>query len=102
MNYIELERTLLTNIKNIKSVKPYESNNIITPWVVGFVPIGNDIKYEVSYGAVFGGGWCIGLTPFYKGKLMEDRNNYSKCFFDDEINNIDNFIVDMKQQLSNV
>ena len=98
MNYRDLERILLVKINNIKAVRPYQCDNIITPNVVGFVPIGNGYKYEVAYGD-FMGEWIVGLTPFYNGRLMENRKDFSRPFLENEIDDINGFIEEMKEKL---
>ena len=97
MTYLELENKL----RNLKGIEPafYQSDNFITPWVVGFIKIGKRFEYEISYGTAFGGGWCIGVTLLYNKRLLKDRTKYSKCFFDDEIYKINDFITEMKKEI---
>lgn len=88
-NYIEIEREL-NAIPGIKSTHPYRSDNFMTPWVVGFIPLAKSYKAEISYGEALGGGYAIGFTLFIDGRLAPYtiRKNYDKCFMDDEIGEI--------------
>ena len=96
MTYLELENKL-RNLKGIE-LAFYQSDNFITPQVVGFIKIGKGLEYEISYGTAFGGGWCIGVTLSYNKRLSKDRTN-NKCFFDDEIYKINDFITEMKKEI---
>lgn len=100
MDYIELESLLYSQIKNIKPVKKvYESDNWVTPRVIGFVDIGNNYKYEIAYGKNFPDGYLIGVTLFYKKYPAKNRLCYSDCFLLSEINNINTFIVEMTKEI---
>lgn len=95
MNYLQLENILLKHVENIKGVEPYKSNNFITPWVVGFVELNKNYKYEISYGTAFRGGWCIGVTLLKNNKPINDLK-FNKCFLHTEILDINDFINKIK------
>ena len=100
MNYVELE-SKLKSIPTIETVKPYRSDNFITPWVVGFIPLVKNVSAEISYGEAFGGGYCIGFTLFENEKLMsyEKREGFDWCFMEDEINNISEYVNKVKNEI---
>jgi len=99
-DYIEVESAIRA-IPGIITVTPYRTNNLITPWVTGFIPLVDGIEAEITYGTAFGGGYSVGFTLFKNQKLMpiEDREAYDKCFMDYEIKQIAAYAETVKEQL---
>lgn len=97
MNYIDVERELRGKINGIEIVRPYESDNFVTPNVIGFVPIGKSYKYEISYGIGFGGGWIVGVTLFKNGRLYKNLQGSNKCFLIEELDDLNQHIRKYKE-----
>lgn len=97
-NYMEIEREL-RSIPTIKTVSPYQSDNFISPWVIGFIPLTKNIKAEISYGTGFNNDYIIGFTLFENGKLMpyERREKYDRCFMENEIDIIFDYVQELKE-----
>ena len=93
-NYDEL-------IKELRQLKGFticrkKGGNFITDDVQGFIPLTNGYEVEISTGH-FMKNWCIGFTLFKDGVLLRDSidQQYNKCFFDNEIDQIDNYCTDI-------
>lgn len=100
MTYMELEQKL----KKLPKMEPITirfGGNFITPWIVGYVKINDNLKAEISYGTGVSPVFLIGFTIFKDGQYSTDANyqSYNKCFNSFQFEELEKYIEKVSSEL---